>query len=190
MLNSRHASLLLAQCILVGCGASSTEAPPPFEMGRATYVADGDPSVQHKALYTVDITSPAKGTPLRRGEVIEVECLLTVPPGGAMPRSIDLDVLDRKQRIVGGRGLVPKADLGGGRFVLTSSLRLPDRPGVYRLRMLGIDRVVSKERINSDPPAPAEKAPERVGNSSVTWSGIGGSSSRIITFDPVEVRVQ
>lgn len=193
VLNPRFASLLLAHCVIVGCGGPGTESELPFAMGRATVVDDGDPSTQHREVYTAVITTPAKGERLPRGEVVEVECLVTVPPGGAMPSSIELDLLDRKQRVVGGRELVPKADLGGGRFMLTSSLTLPDQPGVYTLRMTGIDRVVSKKRVNSDAPIPTKKPPERIekiGNSSVTWSGGGGSSSRTIRFDPVEVRLQ
>lgn len=157
--------------VALGCGGSQAEPPPPFEMGGAMVVKEGDPSKQHKAPFTIAITSPAKGEKFKRGETVEVTCTLTVPPDGAMPGTIFIDVFDRKNRIVGGGDFAPKSDLGDGRYTLVHSIKLPDQTGVYKLLATAHDRVV----LGSDaPPNPT----------------INRTSTRITISDPLEVRAQ
>lgn len=163
--------LLLTESTLVGCGDSHTKAPPPFEMGKTTVVSEGEPSKQHKAPFTIAITSPSKEERLKRATVVEVTCTLVVPPGGAMPRSIDLELLDRKNRVLDTGEFAPKSDLGDGRYTLVRSVKLPDRAGVYTLQATAIDTVV----LDSDKPSN---------------STIDPISSRITTSEPVEVRAQ
>ena len=148
----------------LGCGGLHTEPPPPFELGETTIVTEGDPAKQHKAPFTIAITSPAKDERFKRGENIEVLCSLNIPSGGAMPSKIYVELFDRKDRVVDTSEPVPNSDLGGGRFTLACSVKLPDRVGVYKLLATAIDRVAS--------------------------IGANDSSSRLTTSDPVEVRAQ
>jgi len=156
--------------LALGCGESRTE-PPPFEMGKTTIVTEGDPAKQHKAPFTIAITSPAKGEKLKRGEALEVTCALTVPSGGAMPMSINLELFDRKNRVMDGGAFAPKSDLGDGRYTLVHSVKLPDQAGVYKLLATALDRVVLAP---DEPPSPI----------------IDRTSTRITTSDPIEVRAQ
>jgi len=148
-IRSRHgrrrgaASILAASLTVIplGCGDSRTEPPPPFEMGKPTIVTEGDPAKQRKAPFAIAITSPTKGEVFKQGSRVEVTCALTVAPGGAIPWLIDLNVIDRKNRIVDSGRFVPESDLGGGRYTLVAAARLPKQPGVYRLEAMAIDSV-------------------------------------------------
>lgn len=144
------AALALAACLTaIGCGRdqpSSAGPPPPFKMGRPTVVATDDPAQKRPPQFSIAITSPEKGEVFKPGSRVEVTCALTVPPDGAMPWSIDISVIDRKNRIVDARGMVPETDLGGGRYTLAAAVRLPAQPGVYRLEAEAFESVIFEPR--------------------------------------------
>ena len=146
-------SLLASSLLLAGC--RKAEPTTPFQLGRVKTITQGDPGQAYDACPSIVITAPTKGSIFRPGEPIPIKVEITVPPDGAMPRNVMVELTDERDRQFDSFAPEPKINRGSGVYIFEGRIAAPEKKkGKFFLQTLAIDVV---RRL---PSATAENGPD------------------------------